>query len=135
MFVYGAPKVDERGHVWTLLSSFLDLYPHSIMIGDFNQLEMLDDKLGGSPIIRGANELIDWRMRCNVIDIPFSGPKYTWTNKCIGNSLILERLDRGYVTTSWFDEFPEGRIKNEPITVSDHAAICYDSDPPILSPR
>ncbi|XP_021864500.2 uncharacterized protein [Spinacia oleracea] len=135
MFVYGEPRVEEREHVWSLLSFLLDHNPNCILIGDFNQLETLEDKLGGSPMIRGTNSFIDWRIRNNVYEIPFSGPRYTWTNKCLGESLILERLDWGYVTSLWFDEFPEGRIRNEPITVSDHAAICYESSPSILTRR
>lgn len=47
----------------------------------------------------------------------------------VESDLILERLDKGYVTLEWFEEFPNGRIIHEPILVSDHAAILYDSDP------
>ena len=31
---------------------------------------------------------------CNMIDLGFSGPKYTWRNCHDMNSLIMERLDR-----------------------------------------
>lgn len=128
IFVYGKPKVDNRSQVWDTLSSFLD-FPKSILIGDFNKLETIDDKLGGSLIIRGSNDLINWRMRNNVMDVPIAGPIFSWSNKCLGEDLILEMLDRAYVTSLWYDEFPEGIIKNEPITVSYHATICYDSSP------
>lgn len=37
--------------------------------------------------------------------------------------------------SSWFEEFLDWRIKNEPITVLDHAAICYDSSPTILTSK
>lgn len=93
-------------------------------------METLDDKLGESQIIRGANDLIDWIIRNNVMDVPFSGSRFTWSNKCLGDYLILERLDRVYVTPTWYEEY--GRIKNEPITVSDHTTICYDSSLNIL---
>lgn len=41
----------------------------------------------------------------------------------------MERLDRAYVDHEWLMEYPEGTLINEPITVSDHAAITYDSNP------
>lgn len=106
----------------------ISTYPHSILIGDFNQLSSLEDKFGGSPIIRGGERFNEWLIDTGVIEVPFSGPRFTWTNKREGRKLIMERLDRAYVSQSWFDEFPNGRVYNEPLVCSDHAAILYNSD-------
>lgn len=84
IFVYGEPKVGDRKQVWDLLSSLLDSFSDSILIGDFNQLETPEDKSGVSLIITGARDIIDWRIRNNVVDVPFSDSRYTWSNKCLG---------------------------------------------------
>ncbi|XP_021728390.1 uncharacterized protein LOC110695469 [Chenopodium quinoa] len=129
MFVYGEPKVEDRSRVWDELTTLLSITPNCLLIGDFNQVDCLQDKLGGSLIIKGLDAFIDWRLLNGVIDVPFSGPRYTWTNKCFENGLILERLDKVFCTNQWFEDFLEGRVLHEPIIVSDHAAITYDSDP------
>lgn len=43
------------------------------------------------------------------------GLRYTWTNKQEPPSLIMERLDRVYVTNGWEELFPNGIIIHEPI--------------------
>ncbi|XP_021727985.1 uncharacterized protein LOC110695086 [Chenopodium quinoa] len=131
-FVYGAPSLEDRNLVWLDLSFIIQNYPKCLLLGDFNQLEFLEDKLGGNTSIRGVDDFIDWRFSNEVIDVPFSGPRFTGTNNRLGSDLILERLDRGYDTPDWFEEFPNGRIVHEPIQVSDHAAILYDTDPNVI---
>lgn len=58
-------------------------------------------------------------------EFPFQGPRYTWTNKQLGSSLLLELLDRAYVSNSWSILFPDHILYHEPILCSDHAAIIY----------
>lgn len=51
------------------------------------------------------------------------GPRFTWKNKQLGSNLIMERLDRVFVSHSWMYMFPHHIVMHEPITCSDHAAI------------
>ena len=81
-----------------------------MIIGDFNQVEKYEDKLGGSSTIRGCNAFINWRFKSNMVEVPFQGPRFSWTNKQIGTTLLMERLDI---------------VHHEPILCSDHAAIVY----------
>ncbi|XP_021866146.1 uncharacterized protein [Spinacia oleracea] len=128
VYVYGEPKVEDRKNVWDTLAMIISAYPHCVLIGDFNQLSSLEDKLGGSSVIRGGERFNDWLIDTGIIEVPFSGPRFIWSNKREGRDLIMERLDRAYVSQSWFDEFPNGRVFNEPIVCSDHATILYNSD-------
>lgn len=41
--------------------------------------------------------------------------------------MILERLDKVYVTVDWMNTFPTHYVHHEPILVSNHAAIVYIS--------
>ncbi|XP_056688032.1 uncharacterized protein [Spinacia oleracea] len=132
MFVYGAPKVEDREEVWNQILTLLMTSPTCLLIGDFNQIELYSDKLGGSSVIKGWDLFLQWRLASNLSEVPFSGPPFTWTNKRESTSLIMERLDRGYMTDSWFIKFPNTRIINQPILISDHAAIILQTEEPII---
>ncbi|XP_056698540.1 uncharacterized protein [Spinacia oleracea] len=129
LFVYGEPIVEDRGDVWIDLIRIIEQYPNCLIMGDFNQLDNMEDKLGGADVIRGFDQFYDCRLACDLHDVPFSGPRFTWSNKRDGEDLIMERLDRVYATTQWFDSYPNGKFFNQPLICSDHAAILYDSDP------
>jgi hypothetical protein len=67
---------------------------------------------------RGGNRPSNSRIRefrnclnaCNMIDLGFSGPKYTWSNCHDMNSLIMERLDRVLANPDWRILFPEASV-------------------------
>lgn len=105
----------------------LSKFPKCLVLGYFNQLELYSDKIGGSPSIRGWENFMHWRLASNLFEVPFSGPPFTWSNKQEGPNLILERLDRAYMSVDWFTEFPNSRLLNQPILVSDHAAIVFET--------
>ncbi|XP_021764020.1 uncharacterized protein LOC110728686 [Chenopodium quinoa] len=129
LFFYGEPQVENRKIIWEKLQWFLEEYKNVLVIRDFNQVESGSDKLGGSVRIRGVDAFLDWRFSNNVTEVPFSGPRFTWSNKKEAEDLILERLDRAYITEEWFAHSSNGRIFHEPIVCSDHAAITYHDQP------
>ncbi|XP_021843644.2 uncharacterized protein [Spinacia oleracea] len=129
LFVYGDPVLERRKVVWDRISSLLEGLVDYLVIGDFNQLDSMSDKYGGSNFIRGIDDFTDFRLGVGLHEIEFVGPRYTWVNKRINGDLIMERLDRAYASLDWMDRFPEGKIYNEPILCSDHAAIMYESEP------
>lgn len=53
MFCYGAPLVENRKEVWETMLQLLISYPKCLLLGDFNQIELHSDKLGGSSNIQG----------------------------------------------------------------------------------
>lgn len=93
IFFYGSPIVENRSLVWDELVSVLNYNQKCLILGDLNQVEHNSDKLGGSGVIRGWEAFTNWRIHANVLDVPFTGPRNTWSNKREGNRLILERLD------------------------------------------
>ncbi|XP_021728369.1 uncharacterized protein LOC110695446 [Chenopodium quinoa] len=105
MFVYGSPHVSDR----------LD--------GDFNQVEYVSDKLGGNHNISGQMDFINWRLGLDLMDVPFSGPHYTWTNNRKDSDPIFERLDRAYGSPNWFIDYPDTKLTHQPILFSGHAAV------------
>ncbi|KAL2931247.1 hypothetical protein RDABS01_036657 [Bienertia sinuspersici] len=100
-FVYGAPVVGDRQRVWDKISTLLSRFPTTILLGDFNQVDSINDKLGG----------------------------FTWTNATKESTFLLERLDKGYLTPEAFNIFPHVHITNFPISFSDHVPILLRLQP------
>ncbi|XP_021764590.1 uncharacterized protein LOC110729177 [Chenopodium quinoa] len=123
MFVYGSPHVANRLDIWYLISNILESIPNVVIIGDFNQVEYSSDKLGGNFSIPGQLDFMNWRLGLNLIDVPFTGPRYTWTNNRLDSDPIFERLDRAYGSSTWFLNYPDTNLIHQPILFSDHAAI------------
>lgn len=48
--------------------------------------------------------------KCNMIDIGFSGPRFTWTNRREFQALIQERINRVFVNPSWCVLYSEAGV-------------------------
>ncbi|XP_021728399.1 uncharacterized protein LOC110695480 [Chenopodium quinoa] len=110
--------------VWEEISSILIEVPNAVILGDFNQVEYFSDKVGGSSVIPGRHDFIEWKLNSQLMDISFFGPHFTWTNGQVLNP-TFERLDKGLATSSWMDRHPEASIYHQPILFSDHVAIIF----------
>jgi hypothetical protein len=72
-----------------------------------------------------------------MIDLGFSGPKYTWSNCHDMSSLIMERLDRVLMNPDWRILFPEALVTHLTRTHSDHCLVLLTLCPniPYILPR
>jgi len=101
-----------------------------IIAGDFNELLSSDDKLGGRPIsLYRANIFKECLDACNMADLDFQGPRYTWTNKNDLCSLIQERLDRFFANPDWCVLYPEAQVTHLPRCSSDHCPVLMELEP------
>ncbi|XP_074274110.1 uncharacterized protein LOC141597542 [Silene latifolia] len=123
MFLYGEPVFQYRSVLWDKISNVILGCSPLLVIGDFNQVELHSDKLGGSVSIRGQADFTAWRIHNCLVDIPFFGPRFTWMNGQQDDNYIMERLDRAYATQDWFDLFPYTSVLHLPILISDHSPI------------
>lgn len=73
--------------------------------------------------MRGWEEITHWKHDLNLLDIPFHGPRFTWSNKRSDSELIMEHLDRAYASPESLEEFLLTMLRNFPIIHSDHAPI------------
>ena len=60
---------------------------------------------------------------CELLDLGFRGPKYTWANDKEGMTFIKERLDCGLANQGWCDLFPEVIIQVEVAVAFDHSPL------------
>ncbi|XP_021751084.1 uncharacterized protein LOC110716759 [Chenopodium quinoa] len=68
-------------------------------------------------------EFQEWKLDSRLIDIPFTGPTFTWTNGHNTGQPTFERLDKAYASQNWLLHHPEASLLHQPILFSDHAAI------------
>uniref|UniRef100_A0A803MQX2 Endonuclease/exonuclease/phosphatase domain-containing protein n=1 Tax=Chenopodium quinoa TaxID=63459 RepID=A0A803MQX2_CHEQI len=124
--VYGFPYSSQREEVWKTLSDLMLHYKGSwILIGDFNQLESLEQKLGGNSNIPGVLKFNFWLLENRLTSIHSMGLKYTWCNNRVQDP-IYEQLDRAYANNDWKFLFPNAKLWNLPIMFSDHSPVVLD---------
>ncbi|CAN1279273.1 hypothetical protein LINPERPRIM_LOCUS16962 [Linum perenne] len=87
-------------------------------------------KRGGIPLDRHKiAPLLDFSNELHLIDIEFSGPEFTWSNRQCPSTLIDERLDKFFLNDAWLDSFPETPIEHLPPLCSDHCLIVMRTMP------
>lgn len=124
--IYASPKFAERSVLWNNLINVAELHRMPWVIeGDFNEPLTNVDKLGGRVIsISRSLILKDCLDKCNMIDLGFSGSRFTWTNGRNAHVLIQERIDRFFVNPDWCTLYPEAKIS--------HLSRCHLDHCPIL---
>jgi hypothetical protein len=81
---------------------------------------------GGGGNERSRNQMEAFQKtleECELTDLGFYGPKYTWRNCREGEDFIKERLDRGMANQAWRDIFPSAEVQVEAAVWSDHSPI------------
>lgn len=63
---------------------------------------------------------------CNLLDLGFSCPKYTWSNRRQISDLILERIDRCFANPNWRRLYPEASVTHLPRVFSDHYPVLLE---------
>lgn len=71
-------------------------------------------------LIEGFNEAVGKRQ---LMDLGYSGSKFTWERSRGSVRWIQERLDRGLVTQQWKDMFPLAKVNVLEISTSDHLPL------------
>ncbi|XP_075636557.1 uncharacterized protein LOC142608762 [Castanea sativa] len=85
-----------------------------VMAGDFNEPLIDEDKFGGKGVsVNSSLAFKDCLDDCNMVNMGFTSPKYTWTNKRDIGNLILERTDRFFMNPDWRKRNHIASIKDE----------------------
>jgi len=124
-FVYGEPRIEQQHVFWDRLRFLKAQWDGPwVCIGDFNEALSNDEHLGptnrGEPQMRLFRECLE---DCNLIDLGFCGPKYTWNNRQQGDYNICVRLDRAVANGHFTQLFDDIQVENIITTSSDHFAV------------
>lgn len=85
-FVYGEPRSQDRHHMWRLIS---DIAPKAnepwMMIGDFNEIMWQHEHFSvakrSEQNMANFREVLSWCEPCDLHDLGFFGPAWTYNNK------------------------------------------------------
>nr|XP_023878277.1 uncharacterized protein LOC111990725 [Quercus suber] len=137
--IYASPRYVDRRLLWDNLTTVASLHNLPwIMLGDFNEMLNNSEKFGGLPINIGrALKFKACLDACGMIDLGFSGPKFTWSNRREVNGLIQERLDKCFANLAWRNLYPEAQVHHLTMIHSDHCPIllCLEKDQDLNLPR
>ncbi|XP_021833608.1 uncharacterized protein LOC110773399 [Prunus avium] len=126
--VYANPHSRIRESLWTYFDGLAKAsnLPWLVM-GDFNDTVCATEKCGGN-FDPGGSSFVNWIDRNQLIDLGFSGAKFTWCNKRNTEGIIWKRLDRGLSNISWRLLFPEAHLSHLTRVNSDHCPIMIRLD-------
>ena len=129
--IYASPRCAERQVVWSNLKMMVEVHEMPwVMTGDFNEPLMEGDKFGGRGLtVSRALQFKECLDACSMIDIGFSGPRFTWTNRREVQALIQERIDRFFMNSQWCLMYPKARVVHLTRCHSDHAPILMELQP------
>jgi hypothetical protein len=75
-----------------------------LCVGDFNEITHQGEKIGEARQREGY--MVDFIItleECNLGDLGFNGPQFTWSNKRSDGGITHVRLDRALATSTWCD--------------------------------
>lgn len=123
--IYNSNHFTSQQKLWVELSKISALSFPWLIIGDLNTIVCQNEHRGGSfrYYSRKASALTDFIDSNNLIDLNFSGYRYTWCNNQTGLSRRWARLDRGLVNLAWFSIFSSYSLVHLPRISSDHAPL------------
>ncbi|XBI18439.1 hypothetical protein VPH35_060221 [Triticum aestivum] len=121
-FVYGEPKSHERHHMWNLLKRIKQRSTQPWMIiGDFNETMWQGEHFSATRRsernMSNFSEALAW---CDVHDLGYQGPDWTYDNKQAGIKKVRARLDRGVASMEWSELFPHAHVQHIVTSRSDH---------------
>ncbi|KAJ8431324.1 hypothetical protein Cgig2_013540 [Carnegiea gigantea] len=123
--IYASPRITQRDTLWGNLHHFASkcTYPW-LLAGDFNETTSLDERNHGGPdMLRRCTRFKHWIANTGLIDLGYSGPKFTWSRGRDWDTLKQARLDRALCNMAWRLKFPEGAVRHLLQAQSDHAPI------------
>lgn len=122
---YGHPDIAKRHEAWELLKVLGNLSPAPwLCIGDFNEIVSLSEKWGSNG--RSSHQMKKFQSilhDCDLSDLGYRGPKYTWSNGRKGQDYAKERLDRGVANSTGCNLFPAAEVLVDSTVNSDHAVL------------
>ncbi|XP_059292492.1 uncharacterized protein LOC132045941 [Lycium ferocissimum] len=106
--------------------------------GDFNLILKADEKLGGLPVhLSKTGDFGHFVNNCGLMELKFSGSRYTWWNGRTEEDCIFKRLDRVFGNQEFMDLFPSFDVSHLIRHGSDHAplhVVCDSQEEVVVKP-
>ncbi|XP_026383907.1 uncharacterized protein LOC113279426 [Papaver somniferum] len=127
--VHAHVSVVHRRVLWSKMEAISALKKPWLVIGDFNTIISIDEKVGGrSPHRRSMLDFTECLDKCELIQAPHSGLQYSWSNGQQGTKRILCALDRAVYNQLWVQKYGNWNYKIGIRIASDHAPLLGGSN-------
>jgi hypothetical protein len=111
-------------YIFALCTNCSSLKQYALVRTTSHNIMHVNEKLGPARAdIRHINAFCAHVKECGFIDLGYSGPAYTWTNKRLSTNPTYERLDHCLGNAEWCVTFPSTTIYHLLMLCSDHAPI------------
>jgi len=123
--VYARCDALERLELWEELEGLTEVQNIPWLVGgDFNVIMNEEEKQGGMDFTQ--YEALDFGQcinNCALMELKYSGSKFTWWNGRIEGGCIFKRLDRVFGNQEFFDILPSSEVIHQVREGSDHAPL------------
>jgi hypothetical protein len=135
--VYGDPHHRFTKIIWNHISTFVhhNIGKPIVCLGDLNEIMSNQDTTSANVNHYRMRTFNGYVKECGLMDMGYSGPAYTWTNKRFSSTPVFERLDRCLANADWCDLFPNTNVFNLPIMFGDHAPILVSTESQYCRPQ
>lgn len=74
-------------------------------------------------ILQTPMKNLEFLDKTNLINLGFSGIKFTWTNCRDSDALIRTRIYKAHANADWINLFPETQVTHLPRLTTDHCTV------------
>nr|TKR85033.1 hypothetical protein D5086_0000251720 [Populus alba] len=132
-FVYGHNTPAERQALWEYIAqeSGTNGCTPWLVMGDFNAIMQASDRYGGDtqwPCYQ--DDFSTCINHSELIQVPYTGIKYSWNNGQHGANLIQKKLDWIFGNPLLFSTWPATQATFQPRSISDHSAMILSFNRP-----
>ncbi|KAJ6887633.1 hypothetical protein NC652_028789 [Populus alba x Populus x berolinensis] len=125
-FIYGHNTPAERLSLWRYISeeSSINTCTPWLLLGDFNAIMQVGDRSGGNTHWPGyQNDFNNCMSQSGLLQVPYTGLKYTWHNGQQGSNTIQKKLDWIFGNPCLFSTWPAAHATVQPRSISDHSPM------------
>ncbi|XP_019200030.1 PREDICTED: uncharacterized protein LOC109193611 [Ipomoea nil] len=135
--VYGIPNITLRRKLFNELTRLnMNIRGPWLVAGDFNSVCSPDETSNPDnwQNTRCA-DFTDWIFNEGLVDLGFSGAKFTWMRGLNQQTFKGARLDRGLCSVDWKTAFADSLVEHLPMLSSDHSPILIKTSSSPSFPR
>ncbi|WOK98693.1 hypothetical protein Cni_G07405 [Canna indica] len=127
--IYASTTASERELFWNYLADLNKNNTPRLLMGDFNCIEKQEDKKGGRDFCFGKakRSFNSLKYEAGLIDLGFTGPRYTWCNNRYGDKRVMTRIDRFYANDTWISIYSHATVFHMKKLALDHRPIMLDT--------
>jgi len=125
-FIYSHNTPSERMLLWNHIcqESTRNIGIPWIVLGDFNAILTADDRVGGDMNwYRHQDDFHNCIRQSELLQIPYTGIRFTWHNGQHGDHIIQKKLDWIFGNQCLFSTWPAAHSVFQPRHISDHSAM------------